>query len=49
MMERAGFSVVVANDLDGAPVFLAQSQFSLNYALERAPGIQASDIKAIRA
>jgi peptide subunit release factor RF-3 len=37
----------MASDLDGAPVFLAQSQFSLSYALERAPGISASDIKAV--
>ena len=29
----------MASDLDGAPVFMAQSQFSLNYALERAPDI----------
>jgi peptide chain release factor 3 len=35
----------MATDLDGAPVFMAQSQFSLNYALERAPGIRATEIK----
>jgi peptide chain release factor 3 len=35
----------MASDLDGAPVFMAQSQFSLNYALERAPGIAATEIK----
>ncbi|MBL8893028.1 MAG: peptide chain release factor 3 [Rhizobiales bacterium] len=37
----------MASDLDGAPVFMAQSQFSLAYALERAPEISASDIKAV--
>ena len=37
----------MASDLDGAPVFMAQSQFSLAYALERAPEIAASDIKAV--
>ena len=35
----------VANDLDGDPVFMAQSAFSLNYALERAPAIRATEIK----
>jgi peptide chain release factor 3 len=35
----------MATDLDGAPVFMAQSQFSLNYALERAPDIRATEIK----
>jgi peptide chain release factor 3 len=35
----------MAADLDGAPVFMAQSHFSLNYALERAPGIKAAEIK----
>jgi len=35
----------VANDLDGDPVFMAQSNFSLNYALERAPAIRAVEIK----
>ncbi len=35
----------VARDLDGAPVFMAQSAFSLNYTLERAPGITATEIK----
>jgi peptide chain release factor 3 len=37
----------VANDLDGAPVLLAPSAFSLNYTLERAPGIVAHKIKEI--
>ncbi len=35
----------IAKDLDGDPVFMAQSPFSLNYALERAPGIEAKEIK----
>ncbi len=35
----------IANDLDGDPVLMAQSAFSLNYALERAPGIKAMEIK----
>ncbi len=35
----------IANDLDGDPVFMAQSAFSLNYALERAPAIRATEIK----
>jgi peptide chain release factor 3 len=37
----------IAHDLDGAPVFLASSQFNLNYALERAAGISAHTIKEI--
>ena len=35
----------IANDLDGDPVFMAQSPFSLNYSLERAPEIRATEIK----
>ena len=35
----------VANDLDGDPVFMAPSAFSLGYSLERAPGIHATEIK----
>ena len=35
----------IANDLDGAPVLMAQSAFSLNYTLERAPDIKATEIK----
>ncbi|MEQ1710905.1 MAG: peptide chain release factor 3 [Hyphomicrobium sp.] len=35
----------VAHDLDGAPVFLAQSGFMLNWTQERAPEIQFADIK----
>ena len=37
----------VAHDLDGAPVLLASSPFSLNYTLERAPGLTAQKIKEI--
>jgi peptide chain release factor 3 len=39
----------IANDLDGAPVFMASSAFNLNYALERTPGIKAETIKEIHA
>jgi peptide chain release factor 3 len=35
----------VAHDLDGDPVFMAQSDFSLNYTLERAPDIKTTEIK----
>jgi peptide chain release factor 3 len=35
----------IANDLDGDPVLMAQSPFSLNYTLERAPDIRAVEIK----
>lgn len=35
----------IANDLDGDPVFMAASGFSLGYSLERAPGIRATEIK----
>jgi peptide chain release factor 3 len=35
----------IARDLDGAPVYLAESVFSLNYEKERAAGIEFSDIK----
>jgi peptide chain release factor 3 len=35
----------MAEDLDGAPVFLAPSQFLLNYEIERAPKIVFSDVK----
>jgi len=35
----------VALDLDGAPVFLAQSGFMLNWTQERAPDIEFADIK----
>ncbi|MCA3556245.1 peptide chain release factor 3 [Aestuariivirga sp.] len=35
----------IAHDLDGDPVFMAQSAFNLNYTLERAPDIRAAEIK----
>jgi peptide chain release factor 3 len=35
----------VGEDLDGDPVFLARSQFDLDYTAERAPGIVFTDIK----
>ena len=35
----------MANDLDGAPVFLAQSAFNLRYDQERWPAIRFADIK----
>ena len=35
----------MAEDLDGAPVFMAPSVFMLNYEIERAPKIVFSDIK----
>ena len=35
----------VAHDLDGAPVFLAQSAFMLQWTVERAPEIKFADIK----
>ena len=35
----------IAHDLDGDPVFMAQSTFSLNYTLERAPDIKVTEIK----
>jgi len=35
----------IANDLDGAPVFLSPSQFSLEYDAERTPGLILKDVK----
>ncbi|MCB1433134.1 MAG: peptide chain release factor 3, partial [Alphaproteobacteria bacterium] len=35
----------IAHDLDGDPVFMAQSAFSLGYTLERSPGITTTEIK----
>jgi peptide chain release factor 3 len=35
----------MANDLDGDPVFMASSPFSLRYEADRAPGLVFSDIK----
>lgn len=36
---------VMADDLDGDPVFMASSQFTLKYDAERAPDVRFSDIK----
>jgi peptide chain release factor 3 len=38
-----------ATDLDGDLVFLAKSQFDLDYTKERAPGITFTDIKDVKA
>jgi peptide chain release factor 3 len=35
----------MAEDLDGAPVFMAPSGFMLNYVRERAPQIAFTDVK----
>jgi len=35
----------IAHDLDGAPVFLAPSAFTLNYEHERWPAIEVTDVK----
>ena len=35
----------IAHDLDGAPVFLAPSAFTLNYEHERWPAISIADVK----
>jgi len=35
----------IADDLDGAPVFMSTSAFQLNYDAERNPGIVFSDVK----
>jgi peptide chain release factor 3 len=35
----------MAEDLDGAPVFMAPSQFLLNYEIERAPKVSFSAVK----
>ncbi len=38
-------TTAVADDIDGDPVFMASSAFSLNYDAERNPAIQFSDVK----
>jgi hypothetical protein len=35
----------IADDLDGAPVFMSTSAFQLNYDSERNPDIEFSDVK----
>ncbi len=42
---RARHFSAMAEDLDGAPVFLAESAFMLNYEKERSPGVTFSDVK----
>lgn len=44
-----GRSSSTATDLDGDLVFLAKSQFDLDYTKERAPGIEFKDIKDVKA
>jgi peptide chain release factor 3 len=39
----------IAEDLDGDPVYLARSQFYLDYTRERAPGIVFTDVKDVKA
>jgi peptide chain release factor 3 len=43
-----GKSSSVATDLDGDLVFLAKSQFDLDYTRERAPGVEFSDVKDVK-
>jgi peptide chain release factor 3 len=43
-----GRSSSTATDLDGDLVFLAKSQFDLDYTRERAPGIEFTDIKDVK-
>ena len=35
----------MAHDLDGAPVFMAASPFSLKYDQDRYPAVRFSDVK----
>jgi peptide chain release factor 3 len=39
----------IAEDLDGDPVYLARSQFYLDYTRERAPGVVFNDVKDVKA
>jgi peptide chain release factor 3 len=39
----------IADDLDGDPVYLARSQFYLDYTKERAPSIVFTDVKDVKA
>jgi len=39
----------IAEDLDGDAVYLARSQFYLDYTSERAPGIVFTDVKDVKA
>src|SRR6266849_6200429 len=45
----AGDVVGIANHLDGDLVYLARSQFYLDYTRERAPGIVFTDVKDVKA
>jgi peptide chain release factor 3 len=38
----------IADDLDGDRVFMAKSQFILDYTRERAPGLTFTDIKDVK-
>lgn len=44
-----GRSASIAADLDGDLVFLAKSQFDLDYTRERAPGVAFTDVKDVKA
>ncbi len=41
----AGSGSSMARDLDGAPVFMATTAFSLRYEEERYPAVRFTDIK----
>jgi peptide chain release factor 3 len=43
-----GKSSSIAADLDGDLVFLAKSQFDLDYTRDRAPGVQFTDVKDVK-
>ncbi len=43
-----GKSSSIATDLDGDIVFLAKSQFDLDYTRERAPGVEFTDVKDVK-
>ena len=47
MITGANYSSV-AEDLDGDRVFMARSQFILDYTRERAPGVEFTDIKDVK-
>jgi peptide chain release factor 3 len=44
-----GRSSSIATDLDGDLVFLAKSQFDLDYTRERAPSVTFTDVKDVKA
>ncbi len=43
-----GKSSSIAADLDGDLVFLAKSQFDLDYTRDRAPGVEFTDVKDVK-